>query len=177
MFYAIMFFQLFCTLPLYYDHVYQLPKKDTGYLLALNGLIVFVFEMMLVFKLENTVHPKKIIITGVLLSGIALVLLNLFDSPVILIVSMIILSFSEIFAMPFMMTVAISKADDTNRGVFTGMYSTAWSAAFILAPVLGTGIVTHWGFKVLWWAMGIFSVVIVIGLLFVIPKMIPHRNS
>lgn len=177
MFYAIIFFQLFCTLPLFYDQVHHLPKKDTGYLLALNGLIVFIFEMMLVFKLENTVHPKKIIISGVLLGGLGLVMLNFFSSPVILIVSMIILSFSEIFAMPFMMTVAVSKANETNRGVITGMYSTAWSAAFILAPIIGTGIVTRWGFDELWWTMGAFSLITLTGFWLVVPKIIPVSSS
>ena len=117
MFYAIIFFQLFCTLPLYYDQVHHLLKKQTGYLIALNGLIVFIFEMMLVFKLENAVHTKKIIIVGVILSGAGLVMLNFFHSGYVLIISMIVLSFSEIFAMPFMMTVAVSQADSSNRGI------------------------------------------------------------
>ena len=170
MFYAIIFFQLFCTLPLYYDQVYHLLKKQTGYLIALNGLIVFLFEMMLVFKLENSVHPKKIIIVGVILSGLGLVMLNFFHSGYVLILSMIILSFSEIFAMPFMMTVAVSQADSSNRGIFTGIYSTAWSAAFVLAPILGTSIVTHFGFNVLWWAMGILSIITLCGMWLVVPK-------
>ena len=170
MFYAIIFFQLFCTLPLYYDQVHHLQKIQTGYLIALNGLIVFVFEMMLVFKLENSVHPKKIIIIGVILSGAGLVMLNFFHSDYILIISMIVLSFSEIFAMPFMMTVAVSQADPTNRGTYTGIYSTAWSAAFILAPVIGTGIVTHFGFNVLWWAMGALSIITLCGMWLVVPR-------
>jgi MFS family permease len=47
--YATIFFQLFCTLPLYYDQIHHLKKMQTGYLIAMNGLIVFTFEMMLVF--------------------------------------------------------------------------------------------------------------------------------
>jgi MFS family permease len=170
MLYAIIFFQLFCTLPLYYDQVYQLPKMHTGYLIALNGLIVFLFEMMLVFKLENSVHPKKIIIGGVLLSGIGLIILNFIHAPFILVISMIILSFSEIFAMPFMMTVAISKSEPTNRGVFLGVYTTAWSAAFIIAPIMGTGIVTHFGYETLWWVMGVLSVITMVGMWLVVPR-------
>ncbi len=175
MFYAIIFFQLFCTLPLYYDQVYQLQKIQTGYLIALNGLIVFIFEMMLVFKLENSIHPKKIIITGVILSGIGLVMLNFFHSGYVLIISMIVLSFSEILAMPFMMTVALSRAGPLNRGVYTGIYSTAWSAAFILAPIIGTGIVTHFGFNMLWWAMGGLSIITLCGMWLVVPKI--HQST
>ena len=168
--YAIIFFQLFVTLPLYYDQVHHLLKKETGYLIALNGLIVFLFEMMLVFKLENAVHPKKIIIAGILLSGIGLVILNFSGSGIVLIISMIVLSFSEIFAMPFMMTVAVSPAESGNRGVYTGIYATAWSAAFIISPIIGTGIVTHFGFNVLWWSMGLLSLITLVGIYFIIPK-------
>jgi predicted MFS family arabinose efflux permease len=170
MLYAIIFFQLFCTLPIYYDQVHHLLKKETGYLIALNGIIVFIFEMVLVFKLENSVHPKKIIIVGIILSGIGLVMLNFFHSGYILVISMIVLSFSEIFAMPFMMTVAISPADASNRGIYTGIYSTAWSAAFILAPIIGTAIVTHFGFPALWWSMGALSILTLIGMWLVVPK-------
>jgi MFS family permease len=170
MMYAIVFFQLFCTLPIYYDQVHHLLKEETGYLIAMNGLIVFVFEMMLVFKLENAVHPKKIIIIGVTLAGLGLVMLNFFHSGIILVISMIVLSFSEIFAMPFMMTVAVSRADATNRGTYTGIYSTAWSAAFILGPIIGTRIVTHFGFETLWWTMGAISILVVIGMWLIVPR-------
>jgi MFS family permease len=167
--YAVTFFQLFCTLPLYYDHVHHIPKKEIGYLLALNGLIVFLFEMMLVYKIENVIHPKKVIVFGVLLGGIGLIMLNFVHSPIILIISMVALSFSEIFAMPFMMTVAVSSADESNRGAYTGLYSSAWSAAFILAPLIGTYIVDHFGFEILWWIMGGFSLIILLGMYFVVP--------
>lgn len=172
MFYAIIFFQLFCTLPLYYDHVHHLLKRETGYLIAMNGLIVFVFEMMLVYKLENSISPIKIINAGVLLAGIGLIILNFFTAGIILVISMAILSFSEIFAMPFMMTVAVAKADHTNRGRYTGIYSTAWSAAFILAPIIGTTIVTHYDFETLWWVMGALSLVTMAGLRIVVRKLI-----
>lgn len=55
-------------------HSESIQKKQTGYLIALNGLIMFIFEMMLAFKLENSVHPKIIIIIGVILSGVGLVI-------------------------------------------------------------------------------------------------------
>jgi MFS family permease len=173
--YATIFFQLFCTLPLYYDQVHHLLKRETGYLIALNGLIVFAFEMMLVFKLENAIHPKKIIIAGVFLAGVGLLMLNFFTTGFILVISMIVLSFSEIFAMPFMMTVAVAKADHTNRGRITGIYSTAWSAAFIIAPIMGTTIVTHWGFDVLWWTMSAIAVFTMIGMWIVVGRLIPEE--
>lgn len=47
--FAMMFFQLLSTLPLYYRQVYTLPESRIGGLLALNGLIVFLLEMVVVY--------------------------------------------------------------------------------------------------------------------------------
>jgi MFS family permease len=72
--------------------------------------------------------------------------------------------------MPFMMTVAVSKADASNRGVYTGIYSASWAAAFILAPVIGSFIVTHWGFSTLWWCLGAFSAILTLAVRYIVPK-------
>jgi MFS family permease len=113
---------------------------------------------------------------GVLLGAAGLLMLNFFTSAIIHIISMIVLSFSEILAMPFMMTVAVSKADSTNRGVLTGAYSTAWSIAFVLAPIIGTSIVTHYGFNTLWWVMAAFAMVTMIGLSLVVPHVYKTKD-
>lgn len=175
--YAIVFFQLFCTLPLYYEHIYHLEKSKIGYLLAMNGIIVFLFEMILVFRLENAHHPARIIISGILLSIIALVMLNFFHERWVLVVSMVLLSFSEILAMPFMATVVVSSADHTNRGAVTGLYSVAWSAAFILAPLIGTGVVTQYGFDTLWWLMAALGILTMAGMFVVVPRLLQKNNS
>lgn len=172
--YAVVFFQLFTSLPIYYEQVHHLSKQSIGLLISLNGLIVFLFEMMLVYKIENTVHPRSIITFGTLLCGIGLIMLNLTTAGIITIVSMVLLSFSEIFAMPFMMTVAVQSAQNHNRGKITGMYSVAWSAAFIIAPLLGTFIITHFGFANLWWFMGGLCLVTMMGFWRVIPLMKGH---
>jgi MFS family permease len=88
----------------------------------------------------------------------------------VLIVSMIILSFSEIFAMPFMSSVLVSKTDESNRGMYTGLYSVAWSAAFIIAPLTGAFVISNYGFAELWWCMGILALLSVFGFYYVVPK-------
>ena len=48
--FAVVFFQLFMTLPLYYHDVYTLSESTIGALLALNGIVVFSLEMILVYS-------------------------------------------------------------------------------------------------------------------------------
>lgn len=85
--FALVFFQFFFTLPLYYREVYALSEAKIGGLFALNGLIVFSLEMILVYKLEKRVALWKIIVVGSLLNGLAYILLNFSNNVAILYIS------------------------------------------------------------------------------------------
>src|ERR1700722_18097570 len=49
--FASCFFQLFTMLPVFYKKVLQMPEYMIGLLMAFNGLIITLFEMVLVFKM------------------------------------------------------------------------------------------------------------------------------
>lgn len=165
--YAIAFFQLFMTLPLYYRDVYGLSEQAIGGLLALNGLIVFAIEMVLVYLIGQRWRIGKLIFWGTLLMGLAYMCLNLGYSPAILIFSMILLSFSEILAMPYMSTMAVNRSGEHSMGGYMGMYSLAYASAFVLAPFTGTRFVEIYGFDVFWWTLGGMSVLVATGFLWI----------
>ncbi len=158
--YAIVFFQLFNTLPIFYREVHQLSEGTIGLLLGLNGLIVFLFEMILVNYLEHKVSVVRMIIIGTLLCGLSFALLNFSAGVPLLVVAMIVLSFAEIMAMPFMVTYVIRRAGDGKKGAYIGLYSLAWASAFMLAPYLGTTLIAMSGFTTLWWASAFFALFI-----------------
>jgi MFS family permease len=164
--YAITFFQFFFTLPLYYREVYQLSEMAIGLLLGFNGLQVFLFEMIIVHRLEKRTAIWQHVLLGTLLCGISYVLLNVFASIYILLIAMVLLTFSEIFAMPFMISYTIRRAGEHNRGGYLGLYSMAYAAAFILAPYLGTKLISYFGYNTLWWAAGALSVITAAGFYF-----------
>lgn len=163
--YGVVFFQLFNTLPLYYREVYFLPENQIGWLLALNGFVVFLIEMPLVHGLGSKYAVKYIIAIGALLAGVALVMLNLTEGMLLLMLSMIVLSLSEILAMPFMTTHTVNLAPKKSRGRYLGMYSVAYSVAFIVAPALGTYIIDSRGYKFLWYIMGGIAIAVCAGIL------------
>lgn len=162
--YGTIFFQIFITLPLYYREVYLLPENHIGWLLALNGLIVFVVEMPLVAKLGNKVSIRRVVSLGALFAGLGLLILNISEGMIILIFSVILLSISEILAMPFMTTYTVQRADEKSRGRYLGMYSVGYSIAFIAAPAVGTFLIAHSGYALLWYVLGGFSLLITLGL-------------
>jgi predicted MFS family arabinose efflux permease len=161
--FAILFFQLFTTLPLYYREVYQLPEENIGLLLGLNGLIVFVFEMVLIYQFGSKFKIHHFIVSGIILTGVSFMLLNLFSGVWILYFAMLVLSFSEILAMPFMVTYTVERSGKDNKGSYLGLYSLSYSTAFVVAPFLGTRIIMHYGFNNLWWFSGALAVIGALG--------------
>jgi predicted MFS family arabinose efflux permease len=158
MMFAIIFFQLFFTLPLYYRDVYHLSESMIGLLLGLNGLIVFLVEMVLVYLVGNKIPPRTLIAGGTLLAGFSFVLLNLFAGMWILFIAMILLSFSEILAMPYMVTHTVNQSGEKTRGAYMGMYALSYATAFVIAPFFGTRIIASLGFEWLWWLTGVIAV-------------------
>lgn len=175
--FALVFFQFFFTLPLYYREVYALSEAKIGGLFALNGLIVFALEMILVYKLEKRVALWKIIVLGSLLNGLAYTLLNLSSSVAILYVSVFILSAAEILAMPFMISFIVRRAGESRRGTYLGMYSFSYAIAFVVAPYIGTQLITRFGFETLWWVLGILTFLTAAGFYLLIPRLENKRPA
>ncbi len=164
--FGIVFFQLFNTLPLYYRNFYLLSEGTIGWLLGLNGFIVFLVEMPLVYSLGTKYTLRSLVFAGVLLTGASFIFLNLGMGLWILVVDMVLLSVAEILVMPYLTTYTTNRSDSTNRGKYMGMYSMAYSLAFIGAPALGTFLLSYSGFQWLWWAMGALSVLVATGFLY-----------
>jgi len=103
-----------------------------------------------------------------LLTGFGFVLLNLLPGThgmAILII--VLLTFGEILAMPFMNTYWISQSSEHNRGQYAGLYTIAWSIAQTFGPVLGAKVAENWGFNMLWWIMGGVCAIAALGYLMI----------
>lgn len=165
--FAILFFQLLFTLNPYYVEVRQLDKEEAGRLLALSGFIIFLVEMVVVYLVGDKIKLRWLIASGTLLTGISFVLLNLTSWKGILYISIVLLSLAEILAMPFMGTLVVKRSTPATRGKYMGMYSSAYSLAFIIGPLVGSWLADEYGFDVLWWAVGIASVPAALAFYFV----------
>ncbi len=166
--FGVVFFQLLSTLPLYYREVYHLSEKSIGLLLAMNGLVVFLLEMILVYLLGRSQPIWRLIIAGTLLTGLSYIILNLVQHQSILYLSMFVISLAEILAMPFLATWVVQCSDRKNRGSYLGMFTMAYSIALTVGPFLGTFIIDKAGFPALWWSMGLLSILTSMGFYFVV---------
>lgn len=169
--FAVCFFQLLSTLPLYYRDVYQMTEANIGVILAFSGLVVFLLEMLAVHILERRASARDIIVAGTALCGISFLILNLAHGTWVLYLSMFVLCISEILAMPFMATITLQRSSVKSRGAYMGLNALSLSAAHIFSPFIGTRVAANYGFEVLWWGTATLMILTAAGFFFVIKKM------
>jgi len=158
--FAVCFFQLFSTIPVYYKNVYHMSEFYIGMLMGLNGLIIVVIEMVLIFHLESKNKTMIMISNGLMLTSLSfLVYIFLPLHPVTALISVVLVTLGEIWAMPFMNNYWTGRASSHNRGQYAGYYTMAWSLAQVLGPTGGTWVAGHWGFDSLWWISAIICAV------------------
>lgn len=156
---AMIFFQLFTTLPLYHSEKFGLSELQTGLLMTLNGLLIFTLEMPFVGYFERKkVQKLKIILWGSLLMGSSFYLLLINAWAGILIIAMIFISIGEIFAFPFSNTFAMSRAPKGHEGRYMALYTMSFSLAHIVSSKVGLEIIARYGYQVNWVIMGTFGV-------------------
>jgi predicted MFS family arabinose efflux permease len=126
--------------------------------MAINGVIIALVEMVIVYKLEGKRKSVIYITSGVALVGLSFLLLNLPVAGALIALAMIIVvTFGEIFSLPFMNSYWITRARPSNRGQYAALYTMAWSAAQTRGPRGGAQLAQHYGFALLWWVIGAVS--------------------
>ncbi|WP_257656907.1 MFS transporter [Parapedobacter lycopersici] len=169
--YAICFFQLLSTLPLFYQQGHGLDEKQVGIILGFSGFVVVIFEMLLVHMAERRLSYAGSILLGTVLCAASFAMLPIPTGYWILYASIFLLSISEILAMPFMASVAVKRASRQHQGAYMGLNALAFSAAHVFSPFLGTRIADTYGFNTLWWLTVIVLVVISAGFYTVVKRM------
>jgi len=156
---AIIFFQLFTTLPLYHHVQFSLNEFQTGLLMTLNGLLIFALEMPTVGFMERKGIPKiKIIIVGSFVMAFSFFLLLIDVWAGILVISMICISLGEILTFPFSNAFALSRAPRGQEGRYMALYTMSFSLAHIFSTKIGLGIADHYGYQKNWLFMACIGV-------------------
>ncbi|TDP02882.1 MDR family MFS transporter [Flavobacterium sp. 245] len=148
---AMIFFQLFTTLPLYHNEKFGLSEFQTGLLMTLNGLLIFSLEMPTVGFMERKGFPKiKIIIAGSFLMAFSFVLLLINIWAGILVIAMICISIGEILTFPFSNAFALSRAPRGQEGRYMALYTMSFSLAHIVSSKVGFGIIAVFHYQFNW---------------------------
>ena len=155
MLFASCFFQEFTNLPVFFKRELHFSEPFIGLLMAINGIVIALIEMVMVYKLEGKRRNTAYIVFGVGLVGLSFLMLNIPGiGAMISLVMIISFTFGEIFSIPFMNTYWITRTQISNQGQYAALYTMAWSAPQCLGPLLGAQVVDHYSFRVLWWMVG-----------------------
>ncbi|GAC1425131.1 MAG: MFS transporter [Flavisolibacter sp.] len=147
---SICFFQFFSIIPLYYKNIIHLNEAIIGLILAGNGLFIVLFEMVLVYKLENKKSVFLYISIGSFLIGLSFFALEIAPLFVVAIFSMLLLTLGEMFLFPFMNNFWVSRSSELTRGQYAALYNICFAIGNVVAPTLSALIITQFGFNLLW---------------------------
>lgn len=157
------FMQLFSTMPLYYKDIHGLSEVQIGLLMSLNGGLIFLTEMPLIHKLEqSSINKIKIIIWSLILFAISFFVLNISGWVGLLVVSMFIITVAEMLAFPFTNAFAMTRAVKGKEGLYMALYTMAFSLAHIFSAKTGMEVVDRFGFDANWYLMGFLSLLAVL---------------
>lgn len=169
---AFVFMQMFTTVPVFYKEFHGLSEAEIGMLLSINGILIFLLEMPLVRGLESRKFPKiKIIQVSLVMIAVAYPMLNMpniYFIPILL--SLLLITFGEMFAFPFTNSIALSSAPKGMDGKYMAYYSIAFSSANLLSAKTGFTLIDNIGYGNTWYIFGM------IGAISVFVSFIYERN-
>jgi predicted MFS family arabinose efflux permease len=171
MLFFICFYEFMIIEPAFYKLDWHFNETFIGFLMAFNGILISVIEMVMIHNLEGRKHGLHYIIIGVLLGAASFFLLNFMPPTAFMaIITVIFITFSEMLSMPFMSSFMMERTTSDNLGEYAGIYSMSWSFAQIAAPLIGGFVISFGGFAALWWVLGGLSLVSATGYYFLYRK-------
>lgn len=159
---ALITFQIASTFPLTLRDLYGFAESKIGLVLAINTLIIVVFEMVLVHALRDR-DPLKLTAVGGFLFGLGLALLPFGRGFLYAAFTVAVWTLGEMLTLPILSGVVANRAGEANRGLYMGLFVLSFEGAFVLAPLAGTWVYQRFGPTTLWLACGAVGVVLWIG--------------
>jgi predicted MFS family arabinose efflux permease len=149
------FVQLFTTIPKYFRDGLHLNESYIGLIMAINGIIIVVLEMVLIFVLEKKDKNTRYIIIGLVLCALSfLTLLIPGNAKLISLVMILFITIGEILAMPFMNVFWTVRSNDKNRGQYAALYTMSWGIGNTIGPFLISVLVDATSFKIAFIVLG-----------------------
>lgn len=160
------FLVVFKLVPVFWKDIQHIDESLAGSILGLNGIIIAVFEMVLVQHLQTRKKEIIYIYAGIFLAaiGFALFLFPLVSVVVSAVVAIIFITLSEMLALPFINTFVVLRAGEESRASYASAYTFTWSLSGIIAPAGGAFVADHFGYDILWIVLILLCIISAIGI-------------
>ena len=171
---GLIFSQLFSTFPLYIHSAFGFAENRIGQLLAINTIIIVLFEMVLLHGLKN-LSPLKVIGMGALLIGLGFALTPLGRGFFYAALTVAVWTCGEMLSMPLLTTEISNRSSDHNRGRHMGLLAVSFSLAFMIGPLAGAKIYERFSPQALWFGCGGLGILLILG--FLILERLSHPSA
>jgi predicted MFS family arabinose efflux permease len=147
--FAAVLFQLMTTYPLMLRDHYGMTEARIGLVLGINAFCIALFEMVLVHSLGRS-DPVRLMAVGSLVLCLGYGMLPLGSTLGFAIVTVLVWTLGEMLSMPAAAGVVTGRAGERNLGSYMGVYTLAFAAAFVVAPLAGAWVYERLGPRALW---------------------------
>ncbi len=175
--FGIVFLQFLSTLPYFYKTGIGLSEFEIGLLMALNGLIVFIFEMPLIKWLEQKGYTRVgLMIFGLVLTSVSYLFLINNTLIALIVISLIVMTIGEMIVFPFSNAFSLKRSTRGRQGEYMALYSIAFSISHVFGHNLGFNFIDRFGFDNTWILMAVLGS-IGIFLLFILKRFLNTSNE
>lgn len=151
---AVAFIQIIFSIPLFFKEVYTMTEQQVGFFFTINGLLIVLLELPIVSYFESRRLFKRPIVIGGVLMVVSFLSLLLPSDGALWIIPFLLYTFTmsvgEIFNLPFINSLSLARASESNTGSYMGLFAFNFSLSFTLAPIMGSRIIEAYGYTTLW---------------------------
>jgi predicted MFS family arabinose efflux permease len=159
---GLIFSQLFSTFPLYMHSAFGFAENRIGQLLAINTVIIVLFEMVLLHGLKSAV-PLKVIAIGALLTGGGFALTPLGRGFPYAALTVAVWTVGEMLSLPLLTAEIANRSHEGNRGRHMGWFGVSFSLAWMLGPLIGSEVYSRFSPLALWLGCGALGAFLALG--------------
>lgn len=158
------FLQIVNATPYFFKLFLSLSEMEIGLFFTINGLLIVVFEMPIIFWLEKINKPFRPLFIGALMMAASYLVFAFDMTPlVVILIHLLLITFGEMVNFPYISTIAIKRAGPAAKGSYLGAVSMMFSVAFILSPLLGIPMLESLGKEIYWTSVFIVMLISTAG--------------
>ena len=159
---ALITFQMASTFPLTLRDLYGFNEGLIGLVMAVNTVLIVLFEMVLVHRL-GSLDPLRLVGVGGLLFGLGMALLPFGTGFAYAAFTVVVWTVGEMLAFPMSAGAVANRAGEANRGLYMGLYTLSFEGAWVFSPIVGTWVYQAYGARTLWLGCGAVGVILLLG--------------
>lgn len=152
-------FQIFSTYPLTLHAQYGFSEARIGLVLAINTLVISLFEMVLVHRLRDR-EPLRVAGMGCFIFCAGFALLPLGSSFAFVAATVLVWTVGEMLSLPFISGWVGNRAGGENLGGYMGLFTLSFSMALVLGPPAGTWVYQRYGGDALFYGCGVVGLLL-----------------